>query len=94
MPLVISLIVRVYHRGGGGCVGLEKAVGQQPLQYHVSLLSEAEDGMWGTTEDIRAVLVTTLFMLMIPGRAEKAPLCPQEGRNRAGKAEAACPCLM
>lgn len=48
-------------------------------------LSEVEYGTCVSTEGIRGVLATILFMLIIPGRAEKAEFCSWRGRNRAGR---------
>lgn len=50
----------------------DDSVGPEKLLASSHPLSEVEDGTCATTESIRGVLVTTLFILMIPGRAEKA----------------------
>lgn len=78
MLLVISLLVTGYHKNDDS-VGLEKMLASSHP------LGEVEDGTCATTKGIGGVLVTTLFMLMVPGRVEKAAFCSWRGRNRTGR---------
>lgn len=72
------MLVTGYHKN-------DDSVGPEKVLASSHLLSEVEDGTCATTEGIRGGFVTTLFILMIPGKAEKAAFCSWRGRNRTGR---------
>lgn len=89
MLLVISLLVTGYHNDDDS-TGLGKMLASSyPL-------GEVEDATCAATEGIRGVLETSLFMLMVPGMAEKAAFCSWRGRNGTGREKEgdACVCLL
>lgn len=89
MLLVISLLVTGYHKDDDS-TGLGKMLASSyPLD-------EVEDATCATTEGFRGVLETSLFMLMVPGMAEKAAFCSWRGRNGTGREKEgdACVCLL
>lgn len=75
---VCDMLVTGYHKN-------DDSVGPEKILASNHPLGEVEDGTYSTTEGIRGVLVATPFMLMIPGRAEKAAFCSWRGRNSTGR---------